>query len=54
MISAAEGDDPFLLTNGTVDLSFAITKDGSVALGASGELTDEVTHRLRISLGVPS
>jgi Trypsin-co-occurring domain 2 len=53
MTRAAEGDDPFLLKTGTVDLSFAVTRDGSIILGFDGELKDEVTHTLRLSLGVP-
>ncbi len=54
MTIAAQGDDPFLLRTSTVDLSFAITKGGSIALGVNGELKDELTHRLRIGLGMPS
>lgn len=53
MSLAAEGDDPFLLTASAVDVSFAIAKDGSITLGASGELKGEVTHSLRICLGTP-
>jgi Trypsin-co-occurring domain 2 len=54
MTLAAQGDDQFLLTTSTVDLSFAITKSGSITLGVNGELKDELSHRLRIGLGKPS
>jgi hypothetical protein len=47
---AIGGDDPFLLKESTVELSFAITKDGSVALGFNGEFSNEVAHTLRISI----
>jgi hypothetical protein len=47
---AAAGDDPFVLKSGTVDLSFAITEDGSITLGINGELKNEVAQTLRISL----
>jgi hypothetical protein len=53
MTLAAQGDDPFVLSRSSVDLCFAIAKDGSIALGASGELKDEVSHRLRLSLASP-
>jgi hypothetical protein len=50
MARAGEGDDPFVLKDSTVDISFAVTVDGSISLGAEGELKDEVTHTLRIGL----
>ena len=50
IIRAAAGDDPFVLKSGTVDLCFAITEDGSITLGINGELKNEVTQTLRISL----
>ena len=45
---AVGGDDPFLLKGSTVELCFAVTKDGSITLGFNGELSNEVTHTLRI------
>jgi hypothetical protein len=51
---AVSGDDPFLLKAGTVELCFAITRDGSVTLGFNGEFSGEVTHTLRISVEPPS
>lgn len=53
MILAAAGDDPFVLKDGSVELSFAITRNGSITLGAEGELQNELTHGLRLSLGPP-
>jgi hypothetical protein len=50
MTQAAEGDDPWVLAAGTIDLSFAITRTGSISLGADGELANELTHTLRLRL----
>ena len=50
MTKAAEGEDPWVLSSGKVDISFAITKTGSISLGVDGELADELTHTLCISL----
>jgi len=54
MTGAAGGDDPFLLQEGTVTLAFAITKDGTVTLGLNGELKNEVTQTLQLTLGLPA
>jgi hypothetical protein len=48
--SAATGDDPFTLTESSVDISFAVTADGAISLGVDGGLTDEVTHTLTLGL----
>jgi Trypsin-co-occurring domain 2 len=50
MTSAAQGDDPWILSTGKVDISFAITRTGNISLGVDGELTDDVTHILRLGL----
>ena len=50
MRSAAEGDDPWALLASTVDISFAITQTGNIALGVEGELANELTHTLRLGL----
>jgi hypothetical protein len=50
MTKAAEGDDPWALTTGTIDISFAITQIGTISLGADGELANELTHTLRLGL----
>ena len=48
--SAAEGDDPWILSTGTIDLSFAITQTGTISIGIDGELTEGLTHTLRLKL----
>lgn len=48
---AVEGDDPFLLHDSAVELSFAVAKDGSITLGFNGEFKNEIAHTLRIGLG---
>lgn len=53
MIQAAGGDDPWVLSAGTIDISFAITQSGTISPVVEGELTDELTHTLRLGL-VPS
>jgi hypothetical protein len=47
---AAEGDDPWILSESTIDISFAITQTGTLSLGADGELANELTHTLRLGL----
>jgi hypothetical protein len=54
MARAAEGDDPWLLSSGTVSISFAITREGTISLGVDGELTNELTHTLRLGLAPTS
>jgi NTP-dependent ternary system trypsin peptidase co-occuring protein len=48
---AAGGEDPFVLRDSVVELSFGVKKDGSISLGAEGELAGEVTHVMRLALG---
>jgi hypothetical protein len=50
---AATGDDPWILSEGTIDISFAITQKGTISLGVDGELSDELTHTLRLRLAPP-
>ena len=47
---AAEGDDPWILWTGTIDLCFAITQTGTISLGVDGELASELTQTLRLEL----
>jgi hypothetical protein len=47
---AEQGDDPWVLSEGAVNLSFAITQAGSISLGVDGELANELTHTLRLRL----
>jgi hypothetical protein len=53
MASAAGGDDPFTLQDSAVELSFGVTSNGSISLGIDGELTDEATHTLRMTIARP-
>jgi hypothetical protein len=50
MAQAAMGDDPWSLSAGTVNIAFGVTRTGTISLGADGELANEVTHTLRLSL----
>ena len=50
---AAKGDDPWILSEGAVDISFAITQTGAISLGIDGELAHELTHTLRLQLALP-
>ena len=54
MARAAEGDDPFTLRDSGVELSFGVAQDGTISLGIDGELTDEITHTLRVTIARPS
>ncbi len=49
-IAGDDGDDAFELSTGTVQLSFAVDEEGSIAIGFEGELTDELTHTLTLTL----
>ena len=49
MTHAAAGDDPWILSAGTADISFAVTRSGTISVGADSELADEVTHTLRFA-----
>jgi Trypsin-co-occurring domain 2 len=53
IILAAGGDDPFILEDSAVDLSFALTADGTITFGFNGELKDQVTHTLRVEVVAP-
>lgn len=50
MARAAQDDDPWTLSTGTIDISFASTQTGTISLGVDGELADELTHTLRLEL----
>ncbi len=53
MTHAAAGEDPWDLSAGTVDITFGVTRAGSISIGADGELANEVTHTLRLRLAPP-
>jgi hypothetical protein len=50
MERASEGDDPWMLSAGVVNIAFAITQSGTISLGAEGELANEITQTLRLGL----
>jgi len=50
MVHAAASDDPWALSAATIDITFGVTKAGSISVGADGELANEVTHTLRLRL----
>jgi hypothetical protein len=47
---AAAGDDPWVLSDSVIDLAFGITRNGSISVGADGELSGEVTQTLKLTL----
>jgi Trypsin-co-occurring domain 2 len=47
---AAEGNDPWFLADGTIDISFGITQTGNISLGVDGELSGKLTNTLRLKL----
>jgi hypothetical protein len=49
--SAAAGNDPWILSDAAIDISFAINQAGTISLGAEGELANEITQTLRLGLG---
>jgi hypothetical protein len=53
LAGAGGGEDPFVLKESSVELSFALTEDGSIPLGAEAETKDELTHELEITVAPP-
>jgi hypothetical protein len=49
---AAGGDDPFELKTSSVELNFAVTRNGSITLGFNGELNGQVSHTLRVGIAL--
>jgi hypothetical protein len=48
--SSASGDDPFVLNDSTITISFAVTAEGSISIGVNGSLSRELTHSLNLVL----
>lgn len=48
--SAAAGDDPFVLNDSMITISFALTAEGAISIGVNGSLSDELTHTLTLAL----
>jgi hypothetical protein len=53
MARATQGDDPFTLQDSAVELSFGVSQDGAISLGINGELAEETTHTLRVTIAKP-
>ncbi len=50
LATAAGGDDPFILNDAKITLSFAVTEEGEISIGIDGSMSDEVTHSLVLAL----
>lgn len=50
MAAAAIGDDPWELSQSTVNLAFGVTKEGTISLGLHGERSTDVKQTLRLTL----
>jgi hypothetical protein len=50
LATAADGDDPFILNDAKITLSFAVTAEGEISIGIDGSMSDEVTHSLILTL----
>jgi Trypsin-co-occurring domain 2 len=48
--NAAGGDDPFILNDAKITLSFALTAEGDISIGADASMSDEVTHSLILTV----
>ncbi len=48
--AAARGSDPWVLSEGIVEISFGVTKEGNISLAGEGELASDVTQKLRLIL----
>lgn len=46
----ASGDDPFILDKAKITLSFAVTAEGDISIGADGSMSDEATNTLVLTL----
>jgi hypothetical protein len=54
MRRAATGEERFDLETASVQLSFVLTDEGTISFGVDGELRDEVTHTITLTLGPPA
>ena len=50
LATAAEGDDPFILNDAKITLSFAVTAEGDISIGTDDSMSNEVTHSLVLAL----
>ena len=47
---AGLGDDPFVLRDSTITMTFGVTAEGSIVLGFEGNLKDDVTQTMKLTL----
>src|SRR5438034_4743070 len=50
MAAATRGDDPWELSESTVNLAFGVTKEGTISLGLHGERSTDAKQTLRLTL----
>ncbi|MCY1143559.1 hypothetical protein OWR29_36635 [Actinoplanes sp. Pm04-4] len=50
IVAASDGDDPFVMESSVITLIFAVTDTGSISLLGEGDLTDETTSTLVMTL----
>jgi Trypsin-co-occurring domain 2 len=48
--SAADGEDPWFLSDATVDISFGVTKEKRISVVVEGNLSNETANTLRLTL----
>lgn len=46
--AAAAGPERMLMDSSSVELTFAVTEEGTISLGVDGELRDELTHTVKL------
>lgn len=51
IMRAAQGEPVFELGDASVEIEFAVTKEGTLSLIAAPEAKNEVTHTMKLSLG---
>ncbi|MEV0719798.1 trypco2 family protein [Asanoa sp. NPDC050611] len=49
--TAAGGPQRLVMDSGSVELTFAVTEEGTISLGVDGELRDELTHTIKLEFG---
>ncbi|GAA1852989.1 hypothetical protein GCM10009687_19650 [Asanoa iriomotensis] len=49
--AAADGPERMVMDSSSVELTFAVTEEGTISLGVDGELRDELTHTVKLEFG---
>lgn len=50
LAAAADGEEPFVLTESKITIGFGVTAEGDISIGVNGSLNDEITQTLALSL----